>query len=117
MQLVDLEFGERRSEVRCEASISVNVQSTDWRPYKGLISNVSQSGVFISSAGKYKVGDVISLALPGVGVRLARVVRASFMRRYGCEFIKPLALSELSELVADPQSSWIYIGKSVLRAA
>lgn len=111
------EFTERRATPRNEASITVDVRSTDWRPYKGLISNVSLSGISLSSAGKYKVGDVVSLALPGVGVRRARVTRAGLLRRYGCEFEKPLAPHQLTELLAGARSTWVHIGKSLAEAA
>jgi len=107
---------ERRASARSETSLELEVSPIDWLTYKVLISNVSQSGLLISSAGKLEVGQSLSFALPGVGVRTARIVRTGLFRRYGCQFDVPLTEKELSEVLGPSSTAWVHLGKPAMTA-
>lgn len=102
---------ERRSRPRYDIQMNAEVCGVEWRPFKAHAANVSQVGFLLSSAGKFLVGEPISLALPGIGIRSARVVRSRFWRRYGCTFDQALTDDELHELLGASTSTWIRVGR------
>jgi hypothetical protein len=81
---------------------SVNLDGTLRDPYGDAfdvtIENLSATGFRIPAVATLSVDDLVSLGLPGVGMRQARVVRSG-NAHYGCEFLAPLSPIEFQAAV------------------
>jgi hypothetical protein len=70
-------------------------------PHDVLIEDLSASGFRMLSAVDLAIGAPITLGLPTVGRRMARVVRQAG-EQYGCEFVVPLTNAQVEAALAAP---------------
>lgn len=87
-----------RAARRIPAARAATLRDTARQPIDIFIDDMSTVGIGMSTMADLTLGSTLSLQLGGVGRRDVRVVRRLGLS-YGCEFLCPLDLRELSAAV------------------
>lgn len=93
---------ERRGSDRRAIARTSTMRDEGARPYAVLVEDLSVDGFSMIAGVQLGIDSTISIGLPGVGRRNARVVRV-VDNRYGCRFDEPLSPQALAAAFAgDP---------------
>jgi hypothetical protein len=92
--LTKLNHQARRAE-RQRVAIGSTLRNAAAEPFDVMIEDLSATGFRVPAVADLAIGDMITLGIPGVGLRRAVVVRASD-DTYGCQFLEPIEASALS---------------------
>lgn len=95
MSFVAKLYDDDRLAERYPVILDGTLRNPQAEPQDVIIDDLSAGGFRTSVAMSLVVGDVITLGIFGVGLRLARVMRES-EGSYGCQFITPLSTEELA---------------------
>lgn len=86
---------ERRGSDRRTIARTSTMRDADARPYAVLVEDLSADGFSMIAGRPLATGSTITIGLPGVGRRDARVVREEGTR-HGCAFDAPLSADLLA---------------------
>jgi hypothetical protein len=84
-----------RSAERFQVELDATVRNAAARPYDVVVEDLSATGFRMVGSPAMTVGDRMSIGFAGIGVQPARLTRMH-ADSYGCEFVRPLSLAELS---------------------
>jgi hypothetical protein len=65
------------------------VRDTTQLPYDMVLEDLSDTGCMLTTEVDLPIGSSVSIAVPGLGMRPAEIVRVD-NQRYGCAFLAPL---------------------------
>ncbi|WP_184086133.1 PilZ domain-containing protein [Sphingomonas xinjiangensis] len=85
---------DQRGAVRFYVAGEARLRGGDGGPVDVQIENLSRTGFLFLSPLEYPVGTLVTIGLSGAGLREARVVRSEG-ERHGCEFLEPLAETQM----------------------
>lgn len=105
----DVRLAERHS-----VSLDGTMRDTDRTPHDVVIEDLSLTGFRVPTGANLNLTDLISLGLPGVGKRPARVIWKAG-ERCGCTFLDPLTDAELRAALAGPVLQPVSIGAQMAR--
>ncbi|MBI0477206.1 PilZ domain-containing protein [Sphingomonas sp. MA1305] len=99
MSFVAKLYEDDRSAERYPVLLDGTLRNPQAEPQDVVIDDLSATGFRTATARGLAVGDTITLGIFGVGLRTARVQRASD-GHYGCQFVAPLTAEELASALA-----------------
>lgn len=95
----NLAFSDPRREDREEVHHRTRAVTADGNSLPLLVVNISPHGMMARCEATVGEGDVLRVALPGLG-QVRGEVRWSLGGRLGCQFDRPIALAPYYELIA-----------------
>lgn len=114
MAVIAALYRDVRSAERHSVSLDGTLRDSGSIPHDVVIQDLSATGFRIPTGANLKFSDLISLGLPGVGKRAARVVWEAD-ERCGCTFLDPLTENELHAALAGPVLQPVSIGAQMSR--
>ena len=101
MTVVAKLYRDDRSAERYSVEMDATLRDQDV-PYDVLVEDLSATGFRMLTSVELAIGTAITLGVPTVGRRLARVVRQAREQQYGCEFVVPLTIAQVESALAAP---------------
>jgi hypothetical protein len=97
----DQRTGERRV-----LETGATLRDLDRSPHDVRIDEISNSGCHIATLLDISIDTVVTLGIPEIGIREARLIRET-AGGYGCAFSRPLNQAELAKVIAAQASDRI----------
>jgi len=89
---------ERRSAIRREIGLGTSIEDADIRTAVVLLDEISAAGFRMVSVVPLILGNLVTVELPRIGRRSAKVVWQSGVR-FGCAFVTPITTEDLQEVM------------------
>lgn len=89
---------ERRSATRRELDLGTLIEDAEHRTAVVLLDEISAAGFRMVSVVPLRSGDLITVELPRLGQRTAKVIRQSGVR-FGCAFVAPITAEDLQQFM------------------
>ncbi len=95
MSLVAKLFPDARDAQRHDVALNGTLRNPERKPADVVVVDLSKTGFRVNVASGIAIGDVVTLAIYGIGLRSAWVIR-EMEQQYGCQFLVPLEDMELA---------------------
>jgi hypothetical protein len=89
---------ERRSATRREIDLGTSIEDAESRTAVVLLDEISAAGFRMVSVAPLLPGDLVTVELPRLGQRTAKVIRQSGVR-FGCTFVAPITAEDLQQVI------------------
>ena len=95
MSLVAKLFPDARDARRHDVALNGTLRNPERKPADVVVVDLSKTGFRVNVASGIAIGDVVTLAIYGIGLRSAWVIR-EMDQQYGCQFLVELEDMELA---------------------
>lgn len=102
MSLVAKLFPDARDTQRYDVALNGTLRNPERKPTDVVVVDLSKTGFRVNVASGIAIGDVVTLAIYGIGLRSAWVIR-EMERQYGCQFLVALEDMELATALRHEQ--------------
>jgi hypothetical protein len=95
MSLVAKLFPDARDTQRHDVALNGTLRNPERKPADVVVVDLSKTGFRVNVTSGIAIGDVVTLAIYGIGLRSAWVIRET-EQQYGCQFLVALEDMELA---------------------